>query len=180
MDGILAAALAGLLTVVASATAEAPDQAVRVRIEQSLAPHPRLLLTRARLEEVRRAVAADPTLDAVWQTAHAQADRALEAPALERRVEGRRLLGVSRECLNRVMHLAFAFRMTGERKYLDGAVRQMLAVAAFEDWNPSHFLDVAEMTAALAVGYDWLHGNMDEADATTIRNAIVAKGIQPS
>jgi hypothetical protein len=33
----------------------------------------------------------------------------------------------------------------------------MLAAAAFSDWNPSHFLDVAEMTAALAIGYDWLY-----------------------
>jgi len=160
--------------------AEAPDHAVRVRIDQSLAPHPRLLLTQARLDDVKRAIAADPTLDAVWRAARAQADWALNAPALERRLEGRRLLGVSRECLNRVMHLAFAFRMTGDRKYRDGAVRQMLAVAAFEDWNPSHFLDVAEMTAALALGYDWLHETLDEADATTIRNAIVAKGLQPS
>ena len=31
----------------------------------------------------------------------------------------------------------------------------MLTAARFEDWNPSHFLDVAEMTFALAIGYDW-------------------------
>ena len=177
---VLAAVAIGLSLSSSADCATGPDDAVRVRLDQSLAPHPRLLLTQARLEEVKRAIAADPTLDAVWQTARAQADRALDAAALERRVEGRRLLGVSRECLSRVMHLAFAFRMTGERKYLDGAVRQMLAVAAFEDWNPSHFLDVAEMTAALAVGYDWLHEKLDEADAKTIRDAIVAKGLQPS
>src|SRR5687767_12193757 len=144
---VLVAVLLGLSLSSGADCSTAPDDVVRVRLDQSLAPHPRLLLTQARLDEVKRAIAADPTVDAVWQAARAQADRALDAPALERRVEGRRLLGVSRECLSRVMHLAFAFRMTGERKYLDSAVRQMLTVAAFEDWNPSHFLDVAEMTA---------------------------------
>jgi hypothetical protein len=178
---VLVITLIGLFMRTApTAAATGPDDAVRVRIDESLAPHPRLLLTQARLEEIKRAIAADPTLDAVWQIARAQADRALEAPPLERRLEGRRLLAVSRECLGRVMHLAFAYRVTGERKYLDGAVRQMVTVAAFEDWNPSHFLDVAEMTAALAIGYDWLGDKLNEADAKTIRDAIVAKGLQPS
>ena len=30
----------------------------------------------------------------------------------------------------------------------------MLAIAQFADWNPSHFLDVAEMTMGMAIGYD--------------------------
>ena len=34
---------------------------------------------------------------------------------------------------------------------------EMLAAAGFSDWNPGSFLDVAEMTTALAIGYDWLH-----------------------
>lgn len=91
---VLVAVLVGLSLSSRADCATEPGDAVRVRIDQSLAPHPRLLLTRARLEEVKRAIAADPTLDAVWQTARAQADRALDAPALERRVEGRRLLGL--------------------------------------------------------------------------------------
>ena len=56
----------------------------------------------------------------------------------------------------------------------------MLAAAAFTDWNPSHFLDVAEMTAALAIGVDWLHDGLDEPTRATIRRAIVEKGLRPS
>ena len=36
----------------------------------------------------------------------------------------------------------------------------MLDMSKFEDWNPSHFLDVAEMTAGLAIGYDWLYDEL--------------------
>lgn len=56
----------------------------------------------------------------------------------------------------------------------------MLAVAAFKDWNPSHYLDVAEMTHALAVGYDWLYAELSPESRATIRTAICEKGLKPS
>ena len=56
------------------------------------------------------------------------------------------------------------------------AVLEMKAVAAFPDWNPSHFLDVAEMTNALAIGYDWLYDDLTPTDRATIRAAIVEAG----
>jgi hypothetical protein len=98
-----------------------------------------------------------------------------------RRVKtGRRLLSVSRRCLDRVFHLGAAYRFTGEKPYLRRAEKEMLAAAAFFDWNPSHFLDVAEMTAALAIGYDWLYDGLSKATRQTIRQAILEKGLQPS
>ena len=54
-------------------------------------------------------------------------------------------------------HEVFAFRiihLTGDRAFSSRAEQEMLAAAAFTDWNPSHFLDVGEMTTALALGYD--------------------------
>lgn len=102
-----------------------------------------------------------------------------EAP-VERIQIGRRLLDKSRTCLSRVLHLGLAWRVTGERKYAERARKEMLAVAAFSDWNPSHFLDVAEMTAALGIGYDWLYEALDEQDRRVIREAIVEKGLKPS
>ena len=54
----------------------------------------------------------------------------------------------------------------------------MLAAARFNDWNPSHFLDVGEMTFALAIGYDWLFDQLDEPSRKEIRTAIVEKGLK--
>ena len=51
--------------------------------------------------------------------------------------------------------------MTGDKRYALRAQKEMIAAAAFDDWNPSHFLDVAEMTTALAFGYDWLYDELD-------------------
>ncbi len=34
------------------------------------------------------------------------------------------------------------------------------------------------MTAALAIGYDWLYGTLDPAVRTTIKTAIIKKGLE--
>ena len=70
------------------------------------------------------------------------------------------------------------YRIGGDRRYADRAIREMLTAAAFDDWNPSHFLDTAEMTHALAVGYDWLYDVLTPEQRATIRKAIVEKGLR--
>jgi hypothetical protein len=46
-----------------------------------------------------------------------------------------------------------------------------------DPWNTSHFLDCAEMTAAFAIGYDWLYDQWTGDQRTAIRDAIVNYGI---
>lgn len=93
---------------------------------------------------------------------------------------GKRLHGPARECLLRVCYLSYTWRMTGEKKYFKRAEQEMLAAASFTDWNPEHFLDVAEFTLALAIGYDWLYDNLSEMSRAAIREAIIKKGLEPS
>ena len=119
----------------------------------------------------------DPDLARFVAAILSRAKSDLAKPPVERRLEGRRLLSVSREFLRRSLFWAFAWRLTGERVYVDRAQREMLTVAAFSDWNPSHFLDVAEMTAGLAIAYDWLYAELSAETRTVLRRAIVDKGI---
>ena len=130
-------------------TADVSD--IRSRL-QKLAPAPRLLLGRGEEAKLRDEIAADPQIKAIWELIHRSADAMLAEPSIERKMVGRRLLGESRTCLRRMTHLGMAYRLTGEQRYADRAKAEMLAVAAFTDWNPSHFLDVAEMTAGLSDG----------------------------
>ncbi|MEI7947243.1 MAG: hypothetical protein WCJ02_11120, partial [bacterium] len=74
-----------------------------------------------------------------------------------REMEGRRLLGTSRRVLWRITTLSMAYRLTDDKRYAQRCAEEMTAIAAFTDWNPSHFLDVAEMTLAMSIGYDWLY-----------------------
>jgi hypothetical protein len=89
-------------------------------------------------------------------------------------------LDKSREVVNRIYNLALLYRLDGDKKYADRALEELRAVAAFSDWNPSHFLDVAEMTHGFAIGYDWLFDFMSPADRTLVKTAIVEKGLRPA
>jgi hypothetical protein len=174
----LAAAL-GLAAPLAAAPATDAD-GVAARIQAAPKAHPRLFFDRAAEAPLRRKIEADPLLAKAFARVRDAADAVLDDPPVERVQIGRRLLDKSRRALGRVTHLAFAYRLTGEAKYLDRAKKEMLAAAAFSDWNPSHFLDVAEMTAALAIGYDWLHTALDADARAAVKTAILEKGLRPS
>lgn len=145
-----------------------------------LADHPRLLLPKGAEKKLLKQI----NRDAVWKEIHTatlgEADRIITLPVNERIKTGMRLLAVSRENLRRIFILSYAYRMTGQEKYLVRAEQEMLKAASFSDWNPSHFLDVGEMTMALGIGYDWLYPALSEASRRTIREAIVEKGFKPS
>ena len=81
---------------------------------------------------------------------------------------------------NRILTLALAWRLEGDIRYAQQAEREMLAAADYPDWNPGHYLDTAEMTAATALGYDWFHDVLLPESQTTIRTAIVDKGLKTS
>src|SRR5688572_5321449 len=150
------------------------------RLEQIPATHPRLYLSGGGEAALRDQISADPVMAKVFANVLREADRQLPTKPVERVLIGRRLLDKSRTALSRVLHLGLAWRLTGERKYFDRARAELVAVAQFADWNPKHFLDVAEMTTAVGIGYDWLFSECDEATRTLLRDAIVEKGLKPS
>ena len=53
----------------------------------------------------------------------------------------------------------------------------MLTVVAFPDWNPAHFLDVAEMATALAIGLSWLKDDLSPSDQQAIVAALREKAL---
>lgn len=142
--------------------------------------HPRLLLLKGEEKALLKKINKDLYWKDIHQNVLNEAGRIVELPVNERIQTGKRLLSISRENLRRVFTLSYAYRMTGQKKYFDRAEKEMLAAADFSDWNPSHFLDVGEMTMALAIGYDWLYDKLPEASRKKIREAIYKKGIQAS
>lgn len=66
------------------------------------------------------------------------------------------------------------YHLAGDPRYSDRAWQELEAAAAFPDWNPAHFLDTAEMTCALALGYDWLYRQWTEQQRHLLREAIVS------
>lgn len=149
-------------------------------LPDKLGPHPRLLFLEEEVESINQNIQGDE----IWAKSHnsiiQEADEIIDLPLLERIQSGRRLLKVSRECLRRTLFLAYAYRMTKNEKYADRVEEELVNVANFSDWNPSHFLDVAEMTLALAIGYDWCYGALSVPTQLKVQAAIIEKGLYPS
>ena len=155
-------------------------QLIHLPNENDIPPHPRILMLAGEEQQIKTNMDADPAWRSIHQSIIEACDILIEVPVSERMLEGRRLLGVSREALRRIFYLSYAYRMTGQDKYADRAEKEMLAVSSFSDWNPSHFLDAAEMTMAVSIGYDWLFHKLSPSSRETIKKAILQKGLDPS
>ncbi len=141
--------------------------------------HPRLFLLKGEEENIK-AILADVQYAKVHNGILSTAENLLSKPLSERVLTGKRLLDVSRECIKRIFYWSYAYRMTADSRFLKRARQEMLAVASFSDWNPSHFLDVAEMTVAMSIGYDWLYDDLPDTERALIKDAILKKGLEPS
>lgn len=108
----------------------------------------------------------------------------LELAPLERILTGRRLLGVSREAIRRLGTLALAYRFEKDNRYLMRLEEELASVCAFSDWNPSHFLDVAEMAAGVALALDWagewLSPQVKQQAVLAIANKALKPGLAAS
>ena len=135
--------------------------------------HPRLLLPQGEEQLVLQAVEADEGIAKVHQGILEQSEAFLTSSPVIYKKEGKRLLFVSREALKRIFYLSYSYRMTGEERYAARAVQEMLQVCSFADWNPSHFLDTAEMALGVAIGYDWLYDYMSEEDRAVVRKGLI-------
>src|SRR3546814_4453544 len=93
---------------------------------------------------------------------------------------GRRLLGVSREMLYRMNMLGMVYRIEKKPEILQRINDELVAVCNFSDWNPSHFLDVGEMSMAVAIGLDWTAGDLPEETIELAETALIEKGLKPS
>ena len=145
------------------------------------AGHPRLIILDSDMPAIKHAVAGDPFIKAWYQQQLAVGEKLLTTPPDAYVIGGSEhtLLATSRDMEGRIFTLAGLYRINGDKRFADRATQEMLAAAAFPDWYPTHFLDTAEMTAALGIGYDWLYAELSPADRATIKTAIATKGIDP-
>ena len=172
-----------LVMLIAASRAKAAEpepKAPEPGVLASLRPgHPRLLVLDDDIARLKRQIKDDRTAAKYFEHIRDDGDKMLTEPPVERVLIGPRLLSVSRKVVERVTTLGGLYRLTGEEKYAKRCRDEMLAAAKFSDWNPSHFLDVAEMTNALGIGYDWIYPTLTDGERGIIRSAIIRKGLEP-
>ena len=106
--GLIIFTCVACITFAAEGITDISLQQVQDAIEQSSVPHPRLFVTGEQLPEVMQRIQNSENLTVLQTTILQQADGFIEKDTLERKLTGRRLLGVSREALKRMLALSWA------------------------------------------------------------------------
>ncbi len=141
---------------------------------------PRLILTPQIEKDLKQQLKTDPQIQKYYQRLQAEAQEILAKPLVKRELEGFRLLFVSREMLRRMGTLCMVYRIEKDRKILERIDAEVQAVCAFNDWNPDHFLDVSEMSFAVALAIDWAGHALPKTTVQSAKTALIEKGIMPS
>jgi hypothetical protein len=143
-------------------------------------PHPRVRMTAGRLATLKGLVATDAEAKNLSARVERRAHGLLSAAPVSYGHTGveHSLLAVSREVCDRLYSLGLSYLLSGNNASAARAVKEMVTVAGFPDWNPTHFLDTAEMTHCVGIGYDWTYDAISAQDRATIESGVAKNGLQ--
>lgn len=148
---------------------------------KELLQHPRLLFSKQEEQRIRDLFGTEPLLDSLYVGLMKEAERLLLVPPQEdprREIKNTKdILPISREQVYRMVNLALAYRLSGDRRFAEKAEKELVHVCNFPDWDPIHYLDVAEMTTAVAIGYDWLYDVLAPSTRQLVVHSIKTKAL---
>lgn len=145
-----------------------------------LTPHPRLIMQAGEEDLIKDKLDAPgyEYLGVMHRLIMDEADATLGKPCQERSDTDGHILARVRNVEKMVLSLSYAYRMTGDKVYCDRAIKEIVNACGYRDWDPSHFLDTAEMMIALSIGYDWLYDCLDDETRKMVETAVVEKGLR--
>ncbi|MDX9979711.1 MAG: heparinase II/III family protein [Lentisphaeria bacterium] len=165
------------------------DAALRGPITAALrGVHPRLYLDAERVAYLRATVQDDPRWQPAWRTLLALADAGVRSgpPVYADRVKrggedapGNHEQLWQREVGNRIPHIALAYVLTGEPRYLDSAKAWVFASLDYPTWGIGRMdgLDLAagHQLAGIGLAYDWLYHDLTAEERARIREKLVPR-----
>ncbi|MEM8964988.1 MAG: heparinase II/III family protein [Bacteroidota bacterium] len=146
---------------------------------------PRLVLNKGIEDNLRKRLKTDPVIQNVYKAIKLNAESILERPIinldvpLEERTQDNQL-DISRDILYRVNMLAMVYRMENNPQMVARLNEEIIAACHFPTWYPEHFLDVGEMSLAIALAIDWAADGLPQSTIDLAKRALVEKGIKPS
>ena len=142
--------------------------------------HPRMILTPSIVRKLRKDVRTNPLVRNYYEAIKLNAAKIQEKPLIKRIITGLRMLSVSRDMLYRINILGIVYNIEKDPKILNRINDELLAVCNFSDWHPSHYLDVAEMSMAVALALDWTYNDLPALTKEKVIDALIEKGIKSS
>ena len=145
-----------------------------------LSEHPRLFFLKDEEAEILNLAKEEPLLNQLVDVLHKQAEEKLTLSLQQPNKNGEIDLGKSREQISRMLTLSLAYRLFDDKRYAEKVEQELINVCKFKSWHPQHFLDVAEMTTAVAIGYDWCFNALSTETRNIVEQAIRDKAFAPA
>lgn len=142
--------------------------------------HPRLILDAAEFRQLKERVSDGGAVGKLHDHMMTVADASV---ADEKRFTSvRNAKGKSLACpiLNRLVSCAYAYKMTGAKKYRDKAIADLNDVCSFDGWYVRSYLDVSQVSAAVAITYDWLYDSLPKSLKAKVVYALKTFALETS
>lgn len=146
---------------------------------------PRLVLNKKLEKNLKRKLKSDPVVQNMYRAIKLNAELVFDKPIInlntpmEERSQNNQL-DISREMLLRMSVLGMVYRIEKDQKVLNRINQELLAVCNFPTWFPKHFLDVGEMSLAVALAIDWAADGLPQKTIDLAKRSLIEKGIKPS
>lgn len=138
-----------------------------------LAPHPRLMLHTGDITAMRAMRESSVAGRAAHEKILSRAEQ-----VIGQEVVAAPLNVAAEQVLESIYFLAYSYLTTDDMRYARRAEQEMLAISNMEQWGSAP-ADVATITMALAIGYDWLYRALPVHSRSIIGTAIYEKALLP-
>ncbi|KDQ63447.1 hypothetical protein JAAARDRAFT_29468 [Jaapia argillacea MUCL 33604] len=149
---------------------------------------PRLIAPAYKWAALPQLIQNDPYLKSWNATIFGNATEYYNLPVVQYFMDGDSgILDNARYIKQRVKAFAYVYRMTNDTKWVDRTFQELQNAAGNGSqpfgpsdntkWNPAHFLDTAEMTAAFGIAYDWLYDVWTPEQKSQIMSTMITYGL---
>ena len=128
---------------------------------------PRLFVNRARLDRLKRKISGSHS--ELWKMVRENAG-SLVGRMPPSKYDNQ---GEMRTAGRGIPWQALVWLVAGEPAYRDSAKRWMLRICEYPRWEDNNSLAAGECLFGVAIGYDWLHDQMDQGERRLVRDKLV-------
>jgi len=140
---------------------------------------PRLILTPQIETVLRQKLVSDPRVGNYFAFLKREAAAIQTRPLTPFTLEGFRM-PVARQLAESLGILSIIWRLERSPAVLARIDAQLLAVCQFPDWNPQHFLGVAQVSLGVALALDWAGEALPTETVRLAKAALIEKALLPS
>lgn len=149
--------------------------------EKQAPSHPRLIINKDDIERIQKSIKTDKNMAKWADNIMQEAYKTLSDPvyAYERYNDGTGQYQDIEISQNRILTLGMAYQFTKDKRFAIRGFNEMEKICNFSTWN-TDYLDVGELCAIVALGYDWLYDGLTETQRALLEKNIIERALNPT